>query len=362
MPKITREKIQKAKYTSMADLYRQLDMIPNFDDKVEFATNCLLSHGADGRATDYSFEEAVHLARLKLVDESKKLRDKIYNDEEGPDPADLYIDFNEQAVNPYAEDEKDDIENQFFLGHPAEYLKSKAEKCVKEISDQDLELNEEISFKENCIRLSRELNTQKSIGILTMEEKGTAPLDIKARMEAKYLGRERFKKMENVTRPSWFTRTFGTRSNAGKNFDEVYAAFNNPKHALYGNLDALEQATSQYLDYKASTRSAAENAVGLRVREPKEGFAEHLLASIREQKANNEVFKPIVGQAARKEMTAESVEAIKGPEPAEENEHRQNLVLDLSDDDDSLIDDSVEEESEMEKGLVNDDEEPSVEA
>jgi len=362
MPKITREKIQKAKYTSMADLYRQLDMIPNFDDKVEFATNCLLSHGADGRATDYSFEEAVHLARLKLVDESKKLRDKIYNDEEGPDPADLYIDFNEQAVNPYAEDEKDDIENQFFLGHPAEYLKSKAEKCVKEISDQDLELNEEISFKENCIRLSRELNTQKSIGILTMEEKGTAPLDIKARMEAKYLGRERFKEMEKVTRPSWFTRTFGTRSNAGKNFDEVYAAFNNPKHALYGNLDALEQATSQYLDYKASTRSAAENAVGLRVREPKEGFAEHLLASIREQKANNEVFKPIVGQAARKEMTAESVEAIKGPEPAPENEHRQNLVLDLSDDDDSLIDDSVEEESEMEKGLVNDDEEPSVEA
>jgi hypothetical protein len=61
-------------------------------------------------------------------------------------------------------------------------------------------------------------------------------------------------------------------------------------------------------------------------------------------------------------MPAESVEAIKGPEPAAENEHRQNLVLDLSDDDDSLVDDSVEEESEMEKGLVSDDEEPSIEA
>ena len=362
MPKITREKIKQAKYTSMADLYRQLDMISNFDDKVEFATNYLLSHGADGKATDYSFEEAVHLARLKLVDESKKLRDKIYNDEEGPDPADLYIDYNEQAVNPYAEDEKGDIENQFFLGHPAEYLKSKAEKYAKEISDKDMELQDEVRFKENCIRLSRELNTQKSIGILTMEEKGTTHLDIKARMEAKYLGRANFQKMEKVTRPSWFTRTFGTRSNAGKNFDEVYAAFNNPKHVLYGNLDAMEQATSQYLDYKASTRSAAENAVGLRQREPKEGFAEHLLASIREQRANNEVFKPIVGKAARKEMTAESVEAIKGPEPVAENEHKQNLILDLSDDDESLIDDSVEEESEMEKGLVNDDEEPSLEA
>ena len=107
--------------------------------------------------------------------------------------------------------------------------------------------------------------------------------------------------------------------------------------------------------------SAAENAVGLRVREPKEGFAEHLLASIREQKANNEVFKPIVGTAARREMTAESVEAIKGPEPAAENEHRQNLILDLDNDDESLLDDSVEEESEMEKGLVNDDEESSIE-
>ena len=40
----------------------------------------------------------------------------------------------------------------------------------------------------------------------------------------------------------------------------------------------------------------------------------------------------------------------------------QNLILDLGNDDESLVDDSMEEESEMEKGLVNDEEEPSIEA
>ena len=154
MPKLTNSQLKNVKYVSMADFSAKIDQLDNFDDMLKFTTRYLLSHGMNGEATDYSLEEAIHLAKLKLVDVSKQMRDKLFNDEEGPDPADLYIDEHPEAVNPYAEDEKDDIENQFFMADPGEYLKGKAQKFAKEIEDQDVEIDLDSPFKENCQRLS----------------------------------------------------------------------------------------------------------------------------------------------------------------------------------------------------------------
>ena len=346
MPRLTKEQLKAISYISMADYANKLDQIEDFDDKLEFTARYLLSHGAKGQKTDYSLEEAIHLARAKLVDTSRKLRDKLYNDEEGPDPADLYIDSYEAAVNPYAEDVKDDIENQYFMANPAQFLKKKAEEYAKEVEDKDIEIEGENAFKENCIRLSKKLDSQLSRQILTAEHKGNIHLDIKARMEASYRGRKNLEKAENMIKPSFFTRTFGTRSVAGKNFDEVYAAFNNPKHALYGNLDALEKATKEYVDYKFAHKSKAEQLAGLAVKEPKEGFACTLLEAIRQQKQNSEDFKMIVGEAVKKDLTEEKVDQIKGPAP-EEAQHRVQIVLDLGDDEASDLDSSMEEEPQL---------------
>ena len=362
MPKLTKEQLEKVKYVSIPDLYAKLDRIEGFDEKVQFATNYLLSHGMDGASTDCTFEEAIHFARLKLIDESKKLRDKIYSDEEGPDPADLYIDYNENAVNPYAEDEKDDIENQFFMGNPAEYLKAKAEKHIKQIGAMDnVEAGIERSYRMNCERLCKSLTKQMSTKILLAEEKGMNVENIKARLETKYGSRETFHKIEKETHPGFIARAFGTRSNAGKNFDEVYAAFNNPKHALYGNMAALERATTQYLDYKYSKKSAAEKAVGLAVKEPKEGLAENILKAIKEQKENDEVFKPIVGTAVKRNLTQDSVDRVKGVE-IEENPNRVPLVLDLDDDNEEELDDSMESDMELDDEMEKQSDDPSVSA
>lgn len=356
MPKLTKEQITKSQYVSMADFCNKVDQIENFDEKVKFATNYLLSHGANGAETDYSFQEAVHIARMKLIDASAKLRDKIFNDENGPDPADLFIDEDEYAVNPYAEEEKDDIENEFFIGHPAEYLKAKAEKYAKELNEREMLVNEELFFRDNCTRLASELTPAVTHEILQKEAKKMPVFDITARMEAKYGGKEGLKEAEKLIAPSFVTKLFGTRSTAGKNFDEVYAAFHNPNHVLYGNLDALEIATQQYVDYKDATKGTAERLAGLAVKEPKEGFALRLLDAIKEQKANNEIFETVVGGCANKKLTAEKVEAIKGPEPVEQQE-KVPLVLDLDGEDEEYEEEeSMESEEELEnENEVNND-------
>ena len=152
-------------------------------------------------------------------------------------------------------------------------------------------------------------------------------------------------------RPSFFARAFGTRSTAGKNLDEVYAAYNNPKHALYGNKEALKLAATQYLDYKASKRSALENAAGLRVKEPKEGFAERLLDAISEQEKTDEIFKPMAKASYQKNLTKDVVDRIRGPE-LEENKNREPLILDLDDKEEELIDEAEESKDLIEEKEV----------
>lgn len=346
MPKLSKEELKNIKYVSMADYMQKIDQLEDFDDKLEFTTRYLLSHGMNGAQTDYSLDEAIHLARMKIVDASKKVKDKLAK-EERLDEESTYLDQYPSAVNPNAKTEKEDIENEFFLANPGEFLKAKAKQFVKKSEEKDMDLGADLALAQNCDRLMPFLNGQKSREIISQEGRGMATLNIKARMEAKYKGREGLENVEKMVRPSFFTRLFGTRSNPGRNFDEVYAAFNNPKHALYGNLGALEKATSEYLAYKDSKKSPAERAVGLAMKEPKEGFALRLMDAIKDQKENDVAFKPTVNAAARKNLTEESVNSVKGVE-AEVNPHRIPIVLDLDENEESL-DDSFESERELEK-------------
>ena len=330
MPKLTQEQIAKAKYVSMEDYYKKIEKIESFKEKLDFTTKYLLSHGMDGQPTDYSLEEAIHLTRLKLIDESKKARDRLFNDEEGPDPADLYIDEHNEVVDPYAEDIEDDIENEFFMANPGEYLKNKAQAYAKDVNENEISVGQQVRFEQNCARLAKTLNSQLSQEILRKEERGMSNLNIQARMEAKLGGRQGLQRAQNAIKPGFFTRAFGTRSNAGRNFDEVYAAFNNPNHALYGNKAALEKATVEYLDYKNSKKGPAERAVGLALKEPKEKFATILLEAIQEEKQNEEVFKPIVGGCVRAKIDQDKVDRTLGANP-ESNQQRVPIVIDLDD-------------------------------
>ena len=351
MPKLTKAQLKQVKYVSMADYYNKIDQIEDFDDKMAFTTRYLLSHGMEEDVQyDYSIEEAIHLARVKLMDSHKQLKDKLYKEDKETNPDDLLISKDQSTVNPYAKNLKEDIDNQFFMGNPGEYLKAKAEKYVAEIEDQQIEFGLDKPFKENCIRLSKTLNSDKSAEIANAERKGMTTLNIQARLEAKYRGKENYRRAQDLIKPGFFARVFGTRSTAGRNLDEVWAAFNNPKHALYGNKEALGKAATEYLAYKDSKKSAAERAVGLAVKEPKEGFAAKLLEAIQAEKANEEVFQSVTGECHKSGLTAEKVDSIKGPE-AEVVKKREPLDLDLDDEEEEL-DNSAEKENEVE--VVND--------
>ena len=352
MPKLTKAQLKDVKYTSMADYYRAVDQIEDFDDKMAFTTRFLLSHGMDeDRQYDYSIEEAIHLARVKLMDTHKQLKDKLYNQDKETNPDNLLISKDESTVNPYAKDLKEDIDNQFFMGNPGEYLKAKAEKYAAEIEDQDIEMGLDHPFKENCIRLSKTLNSDKSMEIASAERKGMTTLNIQARLEAKYRGKENYRKAQDLIKPGFIAKVFGTRSTAGKNLDEVWAAFNSPKHALYGNKEALGKAATEYLAYKDSKKGVLERSAGLAVKEPKEGFAANLLEAIQAEKANEEVFQSVTGECYKSGLTAEKVDSIKGPE-AEVAKKREPMDIDLIDDEEEELDNSADNQNEVE--VVND--------
>lgn len=355
MPKITKEQIENATYVSIADFYKRVGLISDFNEKVKFATTYLLTHGMNGAPTDYSLEEAIHLVRAKLIDESKKLReeDRPLDMEEK-----IYIDENPDAVNPRALEEKDDVENQFFMANPGEYLKSKANQYAKSLGEKDAEIGTEVAFRRNCERLSKSLSAQTSRDILSKEQKGMAVLDITARMQAKYISSDLYRRAEKAARPGFFARHFGTRSLVGKNFDEVYKAFHNPKHALYGNKEALAKATNEYIDYKESKKPLEEKIAGLALEDPKVAFAKKLRDALAEQKESEGLFKSVVGAAAKKEWTEESVNQVKGIE-AEENPHRIPMVLDLSDDE-SEYSESLDSEAELRSEIIKEEEEPSL--
>lgn len=241
---LTAEELNNAKYVSLLDLSNRLDNIESIEDKVAFATRYLLSHGMG--STDCTFKEAIHFARMKIAEFSLKEKDRLYDDDNlDLDPVDYPLSGRPEIVNPFVENERDDLENEMFMGNPVDYLKGKAQDLIDEIEEEDIEPPEQIALKENCARLVEELNHTTKKDMSTVDTHSDT-IDIRVRLQAKFGNRN----ITNEIKPGVFSRMFNTYSLAYSNLDQVYKAFNNPNHALYGDINALEKAANEYLMHK----------------------------------------------------------------------------------------------------------------
>lgn len=308
MPKLTKEELKEVRYISMADYSRRVDELEDFDDKLAFTTRYLLTHGMySSKEYDYSFEAAVHLARTKIADEAVKLRDKLFEESEES------LDNKPNVVNPYARPGHDKAA-ELFMGNPAEYLKGEAKKLEAEIEAQEHKIGIDDNVSRNCARLQHELGPTFTQNVFALEMDSTA-IDVKARLENHFGGREELEKAYKSTKPGFFSRVMGTSSVASSNLDEVYQAFNNRNHVLYGNMDALERAANDYLIHKFPGWEPGEplpldQAKLNKNEKAKVDFSSQILKSVQEQRNMEEYFQELTYACKGQNLTySDTVEA-----------------------------------------------------
>ena len=69
MPRLTKAQLADIKYVSMADYYNKVDKIDDFADKIKFTSRYLMSHNGENNR-DYTLEESIHLAKMKILETS----------------------------------------------------------------------------------------------------------------------------------------------------------------------------------------------------------------------------------------------------------------------------------------------------
>jgi hypothetical protein len=187
-------------------------------------------------------------------------------------------------------------------------------------------------------------------------DKNSRVLDVKARMEAKYGGKEGLDKAYKATKGSFMSRLFGTSSTAAKNLDQVYNAFNNPNHVLYGNIDALDKAATQYikhnfLEWELFQAFPTEEEMANLSDTEKERmhFSINTLKCLKDQIDTEERFEPLVRACEQKDIQYSDIKEV--------DDHK---VINLDDSEDEIEEESLIEESEASKEkqeeLIDDDE------
>ena len=247
MTKEFKNKLDNLEYISMADFCIKIDGIKNIDDKLDFATQYLLLHKNN---IDYSFAEAINIARMKIADalrEYRLLKEKqeridmakdAFSDEEEED-----IDFSQYG------NFNNNIKLEYFMGHPKSYLRDVAALKNDDLNKKMLVFKKQSENKENYQRLIKTLDNIND-DELDFDERKLNNLHIKNRLETKFASKKGLSEAYNKTKPGFFARLFRTTSQAGKNLDIIYKAFNNPNHRLYGNKEALENAANEYIMHK----------------------------------------------------------------------------------------------------------------
>lgn len=246
MPKkLTNKELKELKYVSMADFCTRVKQYNDMNDKLRFATQYLLLHGTQEGEPDYNLTEATYIAQLAIVAASKIEKEKMGKINE------KFLKNNPQIINPHVKNAKDDIAFEFFLKDPYEYLKGYAQKNIAALDEIDITSNKERLAKahfEDYIKNKLEPSDFSSDVYDLMSDKN--PVAIRLRSQMMLGGKDRLDEVVKAAQPGFWSRFFDTASLASKNLLNVYDAYNNPKHALYGDNAALKKASIEYLQYK----------------------------------------------------------------------------------------------------------------
>ena len=235
MPVLNQNILNKVQYLNMGDYVSSMDSLDDIKDKMDFTVAYLLAYGR-GQRRDVRFEEAVQVARYKIADASAALRFR----------KGAFIP--DEAVDPNLSDEEDAPYRKFMID-PIGYLKDETNRLIAleaENGNDPKSQQRLANYNQMMVFFSSDHDNSLSNRIGFMDLRKPQAI-IKARLNGKYHGKldEAYEK----TKPSFLSKTFGTYSLQYRHLDEVYNAFNNPKHALYGDVAALDKAASDYLKH-----------------------------------------------------------------------------------------------------------------
>jgi|GEM_PF-428038 len=249
MPQLRKNDLPNIDYVSMVDFCKKFDRYDNFEDKRRFATQYILMYGMNDKPADYSLAEVIHIARAKLCDASADFKTRLNNDTSVTNRKELYGVNHLETVNPYAKSREEDVANEFFMGKPIEYLGAYAKKNASEIKVENENSMLDTYLRDQYLSISNKINEPLKKDLNSIEKKPNA-FDVKFRMEQKLGSKEALEKIVKATKPGFLSRMFNTSSLASKNLDTAYKAFNDPSNAFYGNLNTIEKAANEYLQYK----------------------------------------------------------------------------------------------------------------
>ena len=258
--------IKAIRYVSMADYIRRMDELQYPEDKLVFTTAYLLDYGAEANR-DAPLAEAIHIAKMKMADASAQLRRQK-------------IMIPDEVFDPEASEEKD-AEYRLFMADPLEYIKEEANRQLLSYAGKGLgleEANQISKLQEASAAFNPETNGELASEVLDLDEKHTAR-DVHSRLEAKYGSARALVKAHNATKPGVLAGLFGKYSKAYANLEDVYNAFHNPNHVLYGDMNAMDKAAVQYLQHALPDWDFSE---GL----PKASYIDRNLSGTRKARAN----------------------------------------------------------------------------
>lgn len=322
MPNITipEARLNEVKYVSISDYINQVDKIDSIADKMAFTTRYLLAYGAEG-TKDVSFAQAIHVAKLKIVDASAKLRiEQILVPDEAVDP------------NLTAEE---DAANRKFMIEPVAYLQEQLHALAEQEAqkEQTEERQERLNaYQMTNFMLANDFNGSLSNEISQLEIEPTVR-DVETRLQAKFGGIKALDKAYEATKPGLLSKAFGTSSVAYRNLDEAYNAFKNPDHANYGNLNALDKAAREYLQHVFPwwkprdgmiSKAALERLSG--TQKARAAFSLNILKSTAEQRKSEPVYDSIV--TANLQIRADA-EAQAGDEVLDNSQFQQEVLKDV---------------------------------
>lgn len=348
MPRLTNQELKDLRYISMVDYCKRVRTYENMDDKLRFTTQYLLLHGTGVGEPDYSIEEATYIAQLALGTASIMEKEKL-----GPNERTL-VNNNPQLVNPHVESPDQDLAHELFMNDPYQYLKGYASKNVKNIDRLKNPSEDDLAFKQQCVTMiSDKLDPLNfSSDVYDMVSKNS-PVGVRIRMETKLGSKEQLDALYKATKPGFFSKMFNTSSLAAKNLDQVYNAFNNPNHALFGDKAALKKAAQEYLVHKFP---------GWKEGEPLPNISEHpeldetsqartllsvsALEAIEAQERFENPVRELVDETCKKQIKFSEADRP----PLNQNVFRDGVANDINDES-VLIEDQPEDEMEPELNI-----------
>lgn len=353
MPKLSKEQLDSIQYVSIQDYCHRVDELEDLDDKLAFTTRYILAHG-QSVDPDYPIDRIIQVAHMKIADKSADLK-QFYQETK------VNKGIGDQMVDPTVDAAEKDLANQMFIANPVGYLKGQAEVLLDEVHKKKWMSNDDIQTAVACGTLCNDVFTDEFAAKINNALKKPTSFDVNARLENAYGGAKALKKAYEATKPGFLSRMFDTSSLAAKNLDAAYKAFNNPNHALHGNLPTVEKAAQEYLqhvlpDYKPNHLFNIPSEIDIAglsgTQKARAQFSINLLKAVKEQKQMEQDYSQMLEASKAKNIDFKDLPGVANDNAlAKDNDDFQKSVLIDSKEEEE---NPIENENEVDNNLVID--------